>query len=59
MAFKNCINKMIFNILNYNEITYLSTEDLKSLKWLSIANRVKYLAAGHVYECPTGHVTDY
>ena len=44
-------NKMIRYVLNYSNRTHLVTNDFKKVKWMSIENRIKYLASSHVFNC--------
>ena len=41
-------NKMIRYFLNYSNRTHLVANDFNEVKWMSIGNRIKYLAASHV-----------
>ena len=41
-------NKMIRYVLNYSNRTHLVANDFNEVKWMSIENRIKYLAASHV-----------
>ena len=41
-------NKMIRYVLNYSNRTHLVANDFNEVKWMSIENRVKYLATSHV-----------
>ena len=44
-------NKMIRYVLNYSNRTHLVANDFNQVKWMSIENRIKYLAASHVFNC--------
>ena len=44
-------NKMNRYVLNYSNRTHLVANDFNEVKWMSIANRIKYLAASHVFNC--------
>ena len=44
-------NKMIRYVLNYSNRTHLVANDFNEVKWMSIENRIKYLAASHVFNC--------
>ena len=52
-------NKMVRYILNYPNRTHLTTSDFIGIKWMSIENRVNYLAANHVFKCLNGHAPEY
>ena len=52
-------NKMIRYVLNYSNRTHLVANDFNEVKWMSIENRVKYLAASHVFTCIDEHAPEY
>ena len=52
-------NKMIRYVLNYSNRTHLVANDFNEVKWMSIENRIKYLAASHVYNCIDGQAPEY
>ena len=39
---------MIRYVLKYSNRTHLVANDFNEVKWMSIENRIKYLAASHV-----------
>ena len=45
------LNKMIRYVLYYSNRTHLVANDFNEVKWMSIENRMKYLAASHVLKC--------
>ena len=42
---------MIKYVLKYSNRTHLVANDFNEVKWMSIDNRIKYLAARHVFNC--------
>ena len=52
-------NKMIRYVLNYSNRTHLVANDFNEVKWMSIENRIKYLAARHVFNCIDGQAPEY
>ena len=52
-------SKMIRYVLNYSNRTYLVANDFNEVKWMSIENRIKYLAASHVFNCIDEQAPEY
>ena len=52
-------NKMIRYVLNYSNRTHLVANDFNEVKWMSIENRIKYLAASHVFNCIEEQAPEY
>ena len=52
-------NRMIIYVLNYSNRTHLVPNDLNEAKWMSIENRIKYLAASHVFICVDEQAPEY
>ena len=52
-------NKMITYVLNYSNRTHLVANDFNEVKWMSIENRIKYLAASHVFNCIDEQAPEY
>ena len=50
---------MIRYVLNYSNRTHLVANDLNEVKWMSIENRIKYLAASHVFNCIDEQAPEY
>ena len=40
---------MIRYVLNYSNRTHLVANDFNEVKWMSIENRIEYLAASHAF----------
>ena len=52
-------NKMIRYVLNYSNRTHLLANDFNEVKWMSIENRIKYLATRHVFNCINEQAPEY
>ena len=52
-------NKSITYVLNYSNRTHLVANDFNEVKWMSIENRIKYLAASHVFNYIDEQAPDY
>ena len=52
-------NKMIRYVLNYSNRTHLVANDFNEDKWMSIENRIKYLATSHVFNCIDEQAPEY
>ena len=52
-------NKMIRYVLKYSNRTHLVANYFNEVKWMSIGNRIKYLAASHVFNCIDGQAPEY
>ena len=52
-------NEMIRYVLNYSNRSHLVANDFNEVKWMSIENRKKYLAASHVYNCIDEQAPEY
>ena len=52
-------NKMIRYVLNYSIRRHLVANDFNEVKWMSIENRIKYLAASHVFNCINEQAPEY
>ena len=52
-------NKMIRYVLNYSNRTHLVANDVNEVKCMSIENRIKYLAASHVFNCIGEQAPEY
>ena len=52
-------NKMIRYVLNYSNRTHLVANDFNEVKWMSIQNRIKYLAASYVFNCIDEQAPEY
>ena len=52
-------NKMIRYVLNYSNRTHLVANDFNEVKWMSIENGIKYLAASHVFNCIDEQAREY
>ena len=52
-------NKMIRYVLNYSNRTHLVANDFNEVKWMNIENRIKYLAASHVFNCIDEQAPEY
>ena len=50
---------MIRYVLNYSNRTHLVANDFNEVKWMSIENRIKYLAASHVFNCIDEQAPEY
>ena len=50
---------MIIYVLNYSNRTYLIANDFNEVKWISIGNRIKYLAASYLFNCIDGQAPEY
>ena len=46
-------------VLNYSNTAHLLANDFNEVEWISIENRIKYLAASHVYICIDGQAPEY
>ena len=52
-------NKMIRYVLNYSNRSHLVATDFNEVKWMSIENRIKYLALSHVFNCLDEQAPEY
>ena len=52
-------NKMIRYVFNYSNRTHLLANDVNEVKGMSIENRIKYLAASHVFNCIDEQAPEY
>ena len=50
---------MIRYVLNYSNRTHLLANNFNEVKWMSIENRIKYLAASHVFNCIDEQAPEY
>ena len=50
---------MIRYVLNYSNRTHLEANDFNEAKWMSIENRIKYLAASYVFNCIDEQAPEY
>ena len=50
---------MIRYVLNYSNRIHLVAKDFNEVKWMSIDNRMKYLAASHVFNCIDEQAPEY
>ena len=50
---------MIRYVLNYSNRTHLVANNCNEVKWMSIENRIKYLAASHVFNCIDEQAPEY
>ena len=50
---------MIRYVLNYSNRTHLVANDFNEVKWMSIENIIKYLAASHVSNCIDEQAPEY
>ena len=52
-------NKVIRYVLNYSKRPHLVANNFNEVKWMSIENRIKYLAASHVFNCIDEQAPEY
>ena len=52
-------NKMFRYALKYSNRTHLVANDFNEVKWMRIENRIKYLAASHVFNCIDEQAPEY
>ena len=50
---------MIRYVLNYSNRTHLVANDFNEVKWMSIENRINYLATSHVFNCIDEQAPEY